>query len=53
LKEMLRGEAGEGDFGGKGYISMVNFESEQERDEYLKTMGDKISSFGGCRSQCQ
>jgi hypothetical protein len=53
LKEMLGGEAGEGDLGGKGYVSVVNFESEQERDEYLETLGEKISSYGGCRSQCQ
>ncbi|NTV33338.1 MAG: hypothetical protein HGA50_08615 [Deltaproteobacteria bacterium] len=51
LKEMLG--AGEGDLGGKGYVSVVNFESEQERDEYLESLGEKISSFGGCRSQCQ
>jgi hypothetical protein len=53
LKEMLGGEAGEGDLGGKGFVSVVNFESEQERDEYLETLGEKISSYGGCRSQCQ
>jgi hypothetical protein len=53
LKEMLGGEAGEGDLGGKGYVSVVNFESEQEREEYLESLGEKISSFGGCRSQCQ
>ena len=51
LKEMLG--AGEGDLGGKGYVSVVNFESEQERDEYLESLGEKISGFGGCRSQCQ
>lgn len=53
LKEMLGGGAGEGDLGGKGYISTVNFESDQERVEYLETLSEKISSYGGCRSQCQ
>ena len=53
LKTMLRTEGSEGDLGGKGYVSVVNFESDQERDEYLETIGEKISSFGGCRSQCQ
>ena len=53
LKEMLGSRAGEGDLGGKGYVSVVNFESEQERDEYLETLGEQISSYGGCRSQCQ
>ena len=53
LKAMLGREAGQGDLGGKGYISVVNFGSEQERDEYLESLGEKISSFGGCRSQCQ
>jgi hypothetical protein len=50
---MLGREAGQGDLGGKGYISVVNFGSEQERDEYLESLAEKISSFGGCRSQCQ
>jgi hypothetical protein len=53
LKDMLGGEAGEGDPGGRGYVSVVSFESEQERDEYLETIGEKISSYGGCRSPCQ
>ena len=53
LKEMLGSGAGERDLGGKGYVSVVNFESEQERDEYLETLGEQISSYGGCRSQCQ
>jgi hypothetical protein len=50
---MLGSRAGERDLGGKGYVSVVNFESEQERDEYLETLGEQISSYGGCRSQCQ
>ena len=53
LKEMLGSEAGERALGGKGYVSVVNFESEQEREEYLETLGEQISSYGGCRSQCQ
>jgi hypothetical protein len=54
LKEMRWSRAGEeGELGGKGHVSLVNFETEQERDEYLKTLGEKISSYGGCRSQCQ
>jgi hypothetical protein len=53
LKDMLGSGAGEGDLGGKGCVSVVNFESEQERDECLESMGEKISSYGGCRSQCQ
>ena len=53
LKELLGSEAGERDVGGKGYVSVVNFDSEQERDEYFETIGEKISSYGGCRSQCQ
>ena len=53
LKEMLGREAGEGDLGGKGYVSVVNFDTEQERDEYLENLGEQISSYGGCRSQCQ
>ena len=53
LKEMLWSRAGEGGLGGRGSISVVNFESEQEKDEYLETLGEKISSYGGCRSQCQ
>jgi hypothetical protein len=50
---MLGSDAGEGVLGGKGYISMVNFGSEQEREEYLETLGEEISIYGGCRSQCQ
>ena len=53
LKKMLGFSAGEGNLGGKGYVSVINFESEQERDEYLETMGERISSYGGCPSQCQ
>ncbi len=53
LKEMLGSRAGEGALGGKGHVSVVYFETEQERDEYLETFVDKISSYGGCRSQCQ
>ena len=53
LKEMLGSRAGEGALGGKGHVSVVNFGSEQERDEYLESLAEKISSFGGCRSQCQ
>jgi hypothetical protein len=52
LKDMLGSGAGEGDLGGKGYVSLINFESEQERDEYLDSLSEKISSYGGCRSQC-
>ena len=53
LKEMLGSSAGERDLGGKGYLSVVNFDSEQERDEDLETIGERISSYGGCRAQCQ
>jgi len=53
LKEMLGSRAGERDLGGKGYVFVVNFDTEQERDEYLETLGEQISSYGGCRSQCQ
>ncbi|MCU0595141.1 MAG: hypothetical protein MUC98_06740 [Desulfobacterota bacterium] len=53
LKEMLGSRAGEGSLGGKGYVSVVNFDTEQERDDYLETLDEKISSYGGCRSQCQ
>jgi len=50
---MLGSDAGEVVLGEEGYMSVVNFESEQERDDYLETLGEKISSYGGCRSRCQ
>jgi hypothetical protein len=44
LKAMLGREAAEGDLGGKGYISVVNFGSEQERDEYLESLVLRFAS---------
>lgn len=53
LKQMLGSWAGEGAAPGKGHVSVVNFDTDQERDAFLETIGQQISSYGGCRSQCQ
>ena len=53
LKAMLGSQGAQREVGGRGYVSVVNFDTEQERDEYLENLGEQISSYGGCRSQCQ
>lgn len=53
LKAMISSELGGKDKKTKGHVALVVFDSEQERDAYLQSMGEQIADFGGCRSQCQ
>ena len=53
LRAVEGSERGAAGGGGKGYVSLVVFDSEEERHEYLESIGEQISGFGGCRSQCQ
>ncbi|UCF95067.1 MAG: hypothetical protein JSW39_13250 [Desulfobacterales bacterium] len=34
-----------------GHVGTLRFESEEELNEYLESLGDEISGFYGCRSE--
>ncbi len=33
-----------------GHVGILSFDSEQELEDYLKSLGDEITGFYGCRS---